>query len=456
MKIPLPRSLRWRLIVAVTLAQSALFFLIIEAWFLAVSVSWYFGGVNGGYYASGAAEAVAQAVYRQPNGTLHVANTKELARLRADTEGWWFVVRDGKGGEVSEGTAPPGIAAAAHSISQVSYAELGGVADGSTPPLATLQWKNTAAGLVQIASSGRARVTLRHILSTAGSELVLLLVATLAIVIATLMVTPIVIRRTLRPLDVIASEAKTIDIGQTGARLKVHEAPTEIEPLIYAINDALVRLDNGYERHKRFLIDAAHELRTPISILTTRLSALPPSDLKNRLLEDGSRLTALTGQLLDLQRLTHESTSFAEVDLVALTERVIVDISSLLFGAGYALSFEPPKDAVVIQGDAMAIERAITNLVQNAISYGGRKGTITISVSPARWIEVSDEGPGIPAEDVKRVFEPFYRGRKDSKGFGLGLDLVQKVMNLHGGSAVALPGRTVGTCFRLTFPAKSD
>src|SRR5204862_34367 len=126
--------------------------------------------------------------------------------------------------------------------------------------------------------------------------------------------------------------------------------PVEIVPLVNAVNGALARLDRGYEGHKRFLADAAHELRTPIAILTTRISALQPGPEKIRLLEDMTRLTVLTGQLLDLQRLDREQASFAPVDLVALAERSVLDLAPLAFTAGYEMSFEAETGEIRVDG----------------------------------------------------------------------------------------------------------
>jgi signal transduction histidine kinase len=105
-----------------------------------------------------------------------------------------------------------------------------------------------------------------------------------------------------------------------------------------------------------------------------------------------------------------------------------------------------------VQGDQTSLERALTNLVQNAIDHGGRRGTILVRVARAGWIEVCDEGGGIAVEEREQVFEPFYRLQQGGRGAGLGLDLVQKIMCLHGGHAEAVDGPSAGACLRMTFP----
>lgn len=113
-----------------------------------------------------------------------------------------------------------------------------------------------------------------------------------------------------------------------------------------AINNALSRLDKGYERHRRFLAEAAHELRTSIAILSTRVSSLDAGPEKTLLLEDATRLSVMAGQLLDLQRLDQGTDTFAAVDLVGVARRVVLDLAPLAFAAGYEMSFEHEDEMV--------------------------------------------------------------------------------------------------------------
>ncbi|WP_038380316.1 sensor histidine kinase, partial [Bradyrhizobium elkanii] len=223
-------------------------------------------------------------------------------------------------------------------------------------------------------------------------------------------------------------------------------------PLVTAINDALKRLDDGYSRHQRFVADAAHELRTPIAILNTRLESLPPGPEKTRLLEDSARLATLAEQLLDIQRFDQCRNPFVRVDLVAVARNVAADLAPLAIAAGYELSLDTSVDRVETSGDRAALERALTNLVQNAIQHGGRRGTITIHVGSAATIDVSDEGDGIPQGERTRIFDPFYRLAPLDRGAGLGLNMVREIARLHGGHVSVLDGPKGGACFRLTLP----
>ena len=260
------------------------------------------------------------------------------------------------------------------------------------------------------------------------------------------------VRGALSGLGHAAAEAERIDIDKGGVQLPLKDVPKEVAPLVKAVNAALARLDIGYERHKRFLTDAAHGLRTPVAILNTRLAALPATPERARLLQDAAGLSTLADQLLDLQRLDRQAEHFAPVDLMLVARNVVVDLAPMAFAAGYEMSFEPAKDQLFVTGDRTAIERAVTNLVQNAIEHGGKAGKITISVNAPAMIEVVDEGSGVPASERERIFDPFYRLRPQDHGAGLGLNLVREMMQLHGGRVEVFDGKIAGACFRMTFP----
>jgi len=298
------------------------------------------------------------------------------------------------------------------------------------------------------------RVPLERLLR--GTNAVILLVILPNFVVMTLAAVfaiPIVVRHVLAPVDEVAAQAEQIHFEQRGTRLSTESMPLEALPLVKAVNDALGRLDDGYEREQRFLLDAAHELRTPIAILQTRLESLPGGAQKTRLLEDAARLATLAEQLLDLQRLNpHNGTTAVVIDLVAVARRVAVDLAPLAIAAGYELSFDSHVEKLPVIGDQGALERAVANLVQNAIEHGGRRGTITIIVARDGTIDVSDEGQGIPVEHRERIFEPFHRLHPLSRGAGLGLNLARTIVQRHGGEIVALTGKSGGACFRITLP----
>ena len=154
--------------------------------------------------------------------------------------------------------------------------------------------------------------------------------------------------------------------------------------------------------------------------------------------------------MLDIQRLDRCGHPFARIDLVAIAQSAAADLAPLAIAAGYELALDAPATPIETIGDAAALERALTNLVQNAIQHGPRRGTIGIRVSKPACIEVTDEGAGIPRDQREQIFEPFYRLTPLDRGAGLGLNMVREIVLLHGGQVSVTDGADGGTCFRMT------
>ena len=245
----------------------------------------------------------------------------------------------------------------------------------------------------------------------------------------------------------IAKEAEQIDIERRGWRLTEDRVAREILPLVRAVNEVLRRLDEEYERQRRFIASAAHELRTPIAVLRVKIESAEDAATR-RLTTDVDRLANLAEQLLDLQRLDAVRND-ENIDLSVLVRHVAADLAPLLIAS--ARTIEVVVDQVLpIRGDVGSIKRVVTNLVQNAIEHGGRHVSIHVLGS---IFEVEDDGPGIPLEERERVFEPFHRLRPRSAGTGLGLNLVRQVVERHGGYVSILGASDGGTIVRVEFPA---
>lgn len=270
--------------------------------------------------------------------------------------------------------------------------------------------------------------------------------------IATTIAIPLIIRREFRALSTIAKTAEAIDIDRRGYRLPDNDIPREVQPLVHAVNGALKRLDDGYERHKRFILDAAHELRTPVAILQTRVETLLEGPARSRILADANRIGVLAEQLLDLQRLGGQKAPLVPLDLVNLCRSVVADMAPLAISQGYELSFEPEEEPILALADDPSLRRALMNIVQNAIEHGGNRGTITMTVAANRVIEIADEGNGIPEKERELVFDAFHRLQPRDRGTGLGLNLVQEIVRYHGGDISIGDSSSGGACFRITLP----
>jgi len=398
-------------------------------------------------------DVVQSALTRNAERDLTLRSTPDLKQLRAETLDLWFLVRDRQGHSLVEGNVPAEFAAIGGGLDQISQARLGWqmFEDDPRKPAARLKRVDTDAGNVQIITATQGRLTgAKALLMTSLAFLGIALPGLLVMGTATFIATPMIVQRAFRGLDTTADQARRIDIHQRGARLSVERIPLEVVPLVTAVNDALARLDQGYARHKRFVADAAHELRTPIAILNTRLESLPSGPDKTRLLEDAARLATLAEQLLDIQRLDRCGHPFTRVDLVGIAQNAAADLAPLAIAAGYELALDAPATPIETIGDAASLERALTNLVQNAIQHGPRRGTIGIRVSKPACIEVTDDGAGIPADQREQIFEPFYRLTPLDRGAGLGLNMVREIVLLHGGQVSVTDGADGGTCFRMT------
>jgi signal transduction histidine kinase len=264
--------------------------------------------------------------------------------------------------------------------------------------------------------------------------------------LGTLFAIPIILR-SIRP---VATAAESINPSDMKRRLPERRVVKELLPLVRAFNSALDRIAEGFERRRRFIADVAHELRTPLAILSLHVDALAQAAPKADLQRTVFRLGQMVGQMLDAERLSLEGRRRELVDLVELARAATADVAPLALSQGYELSFSSGRKHVMINVDPDALARALANLLGNAVAHGGGSGVIEVNVSVEGAIDVIDQGPGVAAEARERIFEPFHRERWDRDGCGLGLHLVREIMKAHGGRAYVLPGRS-GGAFRLEF-----
>ena len=384
---------------------------------------------------------IAQSIVRHADGRMTLRPTPELAQLRAETPDLWFVAEDDRGRNVTLGQVPPPYAHFGGALHRLSYMQI----RDRAPPYglsAVIRQEVSPAGKLTILAHGKLTELTVSIL-VASNLFSILVIVLLALV--SLVVTPWIVRRSLAGVNRIAEEAGRIDAHRRGWRLGEDQVPIEILPLVRAVNEVLRRLDEGYERQRRFIASAAHELRTPIAILRIKVDGAEEAATRN-LGNDVHRLANLAEQLLDLQRLDVVREQ-ADVDLVSLVRRVAAELAPVLIAADRTIEVVVVEPRTIC-GDAGPIERVLTNLVQNAIEHGGRHVIVRVL---GHGFEVEDDGIGIPIEERERVFEPFHRLRPRSTGAGLGLNLVRQVVELHGGRVALLAAPVNGTVVRVEF-----
>jgi signal transduction histidine kinase len=388
---------------------------------------------------------IAQSIRRDSAGQLQISPTQQLQKIQAESPNLWFVALAKDNSEVRYGEIPGDLLPTVARLGSILDSDLRAV-DGS-PLTSMIARLPSPVGELRIMFGGRLQTD-----SFVGDLLrkmrVIYLPFLAFTLVAAFLAVPILVNRALAGLSRTTASAANIDIDRHGQRLPLEDVPEEMLPLVIAINAALERLDQGYTQKKRFLADAAHELRTPIAILHTNTEAMPNSRQQQRLLNDIGRLANTAEQLLDLHRLENGIQAMQAIDLVQLCKSVVGDLAPNAIAAGYELSFSADRDEITVHGDAGALERVVTNLVRNAIEHGGGQGAIRVAASHPDLIEVIDEGPGIPADQREEVFEPFYRVSPKRSGAGLGLNLVKQIVQRHGGQ-VSIEPSDRGAHFRV-------
>ncbi|MBM3646504.1 MAG: HAMP domain-containing histidine kinase [Alphaproteobacteria bacterium] len=243
-----------------------------------------------------------------------------------------------------------------------------------------------------------------------------------------------------------------------GARVKV-EGRDEVAALAQSFNRSAQRIEELVAAHRLLLANCSHELRTPLARIALAASLLGDgADAKTR--------ESLKQDIAELDRLIEEILLTSRLDAQpALERREPVDLLALAAEEAAHYDLEAAGTPIIVLGDRLLLRRLIRNLLENAKRYGG-DGPIGISVSDSGGdpggiarLEVVDHGPGIPAAERERIFEPFYRLAETGeagRGSGLGLALVRQIAQRHGGSAVCLATEPGGSRFRVDLPAAND
>ena len=274
---------------------------------------------------------------------------------------------------------------------------------------------------------------------------------TIPIILLALIVDIYVVRRALRPVIVASKEAQAIDPRRLELRLPTHRIPQEILPLIETINQALARLERGFRVQRNFTADAAHELRTPLSVLRIRIDRLTDQDSAGPLRSNVDAMTRIVNQLLDIAEL--EGMFVDSSDRVDL-HRVCCEVASLMapiaVSQGKDIALTGCDGAVWVKGNSAMLFQAIRNLAENAVRYTMQGTTVEVRVEAQGIIRVVDEGPGVPEGDREVIFQRFWRrDRARAGGAGLGLAIVARVAEAHLGSITVANREGGGAIFSL-------
>lgn len=291
----------------------------------------------------------------------------------------------------------------------------------------------------------------------------------------------IAVTRNLRKVDAIAGRLGDYDAERLAPVAETERLPVEIEPLIGAMNRLILKLRAQQASQKRFISNAAHQLRTPLATLqvqTQRLMRERDPVRHDEALGDVhqavGRLHHVTEQLLILMRSeqdTGQPLTLAPVDLAALARTEVERWADNALDKDIDLGYDGPDGTVTVAGEAHLLRELLANLIDNAIRYNRRGGVVTLvlctlappaSGTPAVMLAVEDDGPGIPAAERSLVLERFYRGSSgavsegNAGGCGLGLPIAQEIAVRHG-ATLRIEARTdgPGTRVLVVFPAEA-
>lgn len=273
-------------------------------------------------------------------------------------------------------------------------------------------------------------------------------------ILLVLLVTDIAIfSRALLPLRQASEIAQQIGPTRTDIRLPVEEIPTEVRPLVSAVNKALDRLDEGFRVQREFTADAAHELRTPLSILRARVETLDDPRVAKALHLDIEAMSRVVGQLLDIAELEAFTVDDSEVaDLQAVCAEVAEFIAPLALEQGREIALLGATEPVWVKGNAEMMKRAIRNLAENAIRHTPKETVVEFVVGENGAVTVQDRGPGISDEERELIFQRFWRRDRNQQGStGLGLSIVQRIAELHGATIDVQNRLKGGAQFSLRF-----
>jgi signal transduction histidine kinase len=405
------------------------------------------------------AEDLARAVVADSAGQPRLDLPSKLASAYAAApEDDLFAIRDANGRLIAASSAEFGdrVSRWPPATDEPNYFRLSGVESedfGSETYYGLSVALQTAAGPMWISvartegSDALIRSILREFLFNAVWVSPLLMLATLAIGI-------FAIRNGLKPVREISQMAASIGPDATSVRLFEQNLPTEIMPLVYSINHALDRLEKGFAVQREFTANAAHELRTPLAIITSALETMDGNGELEKLRTDVARMNRLVEQLLRVARLDAIALEFDTVDLNKVASSVVATMAPWAIAQQRTIAFVGTDKPVEVKANAHALEDALRNLIENAVVHAPPGTEMTVTVDRAARIEVADRGSGVAREDRENIFKRFWRGAGEKKeGAGLGLAIVSEIMRAHRGSVSVADNPGGGALFTLSFPS---
>jgi signal transduction histidine kinase len=272
--------------------------------------------------------------------------------------------------------------------------------------------------------------------------------------LAILLVIDIVIfRRALQPLLAASRQAQGISPERADKRVPSDGIPTEVTPLVLAVNQALDRLERGLRMQREFTADAAHELRTPLAILRTRVETLSDQAAREELQRDIEGMCRIANQLLAMAELEAFVFDPREAsDLRAACAEVAEALAPLALAQHKDIALTGTDRPAWVKGNSELLRTAIRNVVENAINHTSEGSEVQIDVAGDGRVRILDRGPGVPASERELIFQRFWRrDRRRSGSAGLGLAIVRRIVETHGAELSVQDRPSGGAEFALRF-----
>lgn len=260
----------------------------------------------------------------------------------------------------------------------------------------------------------------------------LALLTTSLVAIAILLVSIFFVRRFTRPLERMAEAARGFHVSSTPVAVD-EDGPLETRTLAVAFNDMQKRVQMQVSARTHALAAVSHDLRTPLSRARLRIEAIDDEELQASFEHDFAEMDRMIEATLNYLKGARASEEVQPVELTALVNSIVDEASDM----GHGVKLISPQ-TVVVHGRRLALKRALSNLLQNAIKYGREVELVLSADSAHAKIAIADRGPGVPEKDIKTLCEPFVRldesRNSETGGFGLGLTIAHEIIQGHGGN----------------------
>lgn len=334
--------------------------------------------------------------------------------------------------------------------------------DGDLYRVATLPIKNGAGTSIAVYQAALPTDNVRDVATQLGWTL---LATGLAVVIVGAGLSALVARTSLAPLRRAAETTEEISQRSLGRRVDYQGPDDEVGRMVGALNSMLGRLEAAFAEQRLFVADASHELRTPLAIASGHLEVLSRADLTER--EREEEVALIEAEVRRMSRLVDDLLALARLDAGPLRPTQKLEMSTLAVEAaarartlGDRVITTSCREELWAVGDPDQLEQVLVNLLRNAVDHtaGGGRIEILCRAEPGEVVlSVADDGPGIPEQDLQRIFDRFYRApgqRRQSAtgGSGLGLAITRRLVEIHGGTISAANRKPHGAVFTIRLP----